>query len=105
MSKRKASPPSSTSSKKPYNKNFVSPRDGLGAYILDPEKYDASRILFFDKDFVAINDLYPKSSVHTLLLPRSQKHTLKHPFDAFEDAIFLASVRAQDAKLKHVVGK
>ncbi|KAH7305657.1 HIT domain-containing protein [Rhexocercosporidium sp. MPI-PUGE-AT-0058] len=107
MSKRKASSasPSPSTSKKPYNKNTLSPRDGLGAYINHPEKYDASRIIFHDDNFVAINDLYPKSSVHALLLPRSQEHTLQHPFDAFEDAEFLVSVQEQAAKLRDIVGK
>lgn len=105
MSKRKASPPSPSSSKKLYNKNTLDRRDGLGAYIDHPEKYDSSRIIFYDDNFVAINDLYPKSSVHTLLLPRSKKHALQHPFDAFEDAEFLASVQEQATKLRDIVGK
>ncbi|KAL2075171.1 hypothetical protein VTL71DRAFT_113 [Oculimacula yallundae] len=105
MSKRKASPPTPSPSKKPFNKNKLSPRDGLGAYIDNPEKYDESRIIFYDDKFVAINDLFPKSSVHALLLPRSQKHTLQHPFDAFEDAEFLASVQEQATKLRDIIGK
>lgn len=105
MNKRKASPTSPSTSKKPCNKNKLSPRDGLGAYIDHPEMYDSSRIIFHDDNFVAINDLYPKSSVHALLLPRSQTHTLQHPFDAFEDAKFLASVQEQATKLRDIIGK
>jgi len=105
MNKRKASPPSPSTSKKPYNKNAFDRRDGLGAYIDHPEKYDSSRIIFYEDDFVAINDLYPKSSVHALLLPRSNKHTLQHPFDAFEDPDFLASVQEQATKLRDIIGK
>jgi len=70
-----------------------------------PEKYDSSRVIFYNDNFVAIHDLYPKSSIHTLLLPRSPKFTLMHPIDAFEDADFLTSVRTEAAKLKSLVAK
>lgn len=103
--KRKASPSSPEPAKKQYNKIFISKRDGLGDYILHPEKYAASRVLYYDDNFVVINDLYPKSSVHTLILPRSTKHQLLHPFDAFEDAEFLASVQEQVSKLRTLVAK
>ncbi|OTA67202.1 HIT-like protein [Hypoxylon sp. EC38] len=79
-------------------------RDGLGAYIHDPAAYPPSRVIYYNDDFVAINDMYPKSSVHTLLLPRSPLSRL-HPFDAFEDASFLASVQAETQKLKRLVAK
>lgn len=79
-------------------------RDGLGAYTHDPAAYPPSRVIYYNDDFVAINDMYPKSSVHTLLLPRSPLSRL-HPFDAFEDASFLASVQAETQKLKRLVAK
>ncbi|KAI0834707.1 HIT-like protein [Hypoxylon sp. FL0890] len=79
-------------------------RDGLGAYTHDPAAYPPSRVIYHNDDFVAINDMYPKSSVHTLLLPRSPLSRL-HPFDAFEDASFLASVQAETQKLKRLVAK
>lgn len=80
-------------------------RDGLGSYINHPERSNKSEVIFYDDNFVAINDLYPKSSVHCLLLPRSSRHQRMHPFDAFEDAAFLASVRENAAKLKSLVAK
>jgi aprataxin len=106
-SKRKASPSSSpSSSKKPHASNpLFDRRSGLGAYIVAPDKYEASRVIFYNDNVVAINDLYPKSSVHCLLLPRAEKYQLMHPFDAFEDADFLATVRVEAAKLKSLVGK
>jgi aprataxin len=100
-----ASPSGSETPKKSYHKNVFSPRDGLGAYILHPENYDISRVIYYNDDFVAINDLYPKSTVHTLLLPRSAKHNLLHPFDAFEDTEFLAAVREQVTVLRKIVAK
>jgi aprataxin len=80
-------------------------RDGLGSYINHPEKSNKSQVIFYNDDFVGINDLYPKSSVHCLLLPRSPRHQRMHPFEAFEDAEFLASVREHAAKLKTLVAK
>ncbi|KAH6649155.1 HIT domain-containing protein [Truncatella angustata] len=79
-------------------------RDGLGAYTHDPAVFPPSRVIYYDDDFVVINDLYPKSSVHTLLLPRSPRSRL-HPFDAFEDTDFLAKVQAEALKLKQLVAK
>ncbi|KAI1312774.1 HIT domain-containing protein [Xylaria venustula] len=79
-------------------------RDGLGAYTADPAAFPSSRVIYHDESFVAINDLYPKSTVHTLLLPRSPRSRL-HPFDAFEDAAFLASVQAETARLRRLVAK
>jgi aprataxin len=80
-------------------------RDGLGAYLADPKAFPVSRVIYHDADFVAIHDLYPKASVHTLLLPRSTKHNLLHPIEAFDDPIFLASVRAESDRLRHLVAK
>ena len=80
-------------------------KDGLGAYISAPEKYDATTVIYYNDDFVVINDLYPKSSVHLLLLPRSTKHSLQHPFDAFEDANFLANVQTEASRLRKLVAK
>lgn len=79
-------------------------RDGLGAYTYDPTAFPTSRVIFFDDKYVAINDLYPKSSVHTLLLVRSERNLL-HPYDAFEDAEFLAGVQKETARLKSLVAK
>lgn len=75
---------------------------GLGVYLQDPS---SSSVIYHNDYFVAINDRYPKATVHTLLLPRSEKHNLLHPFDAFEDADFLASVRAETDKLKSLAAK
>lgn len=90
-------------------------RDGLSAYVEAPASYPGSRVIFHDADFVAINDLYPKASVHALLLPRSAALRRLHPFDAFNSgsgsgsdeskSAFLAAVREQAARLKRIVAK
>jgi aprataxin len=80
-------------------------RDGLGVYTANPTAFPSSRVIYHNADFVAIHDMYPKATVHTLLLPRSAAHNLLHPFDAFEDAEFLAAVRAETARLKGLVAR
>lgn len=107
MNKKHKTP--SPSSADPSNKKKKKKRnnpvfDALGPYIAHPETFDAARVVFHDEHFVAVHDRFPKASVHTLLLPRSKRHTLQHPFAAFEDADFLAAVRAQAAKLRAYVG-
>ncbi|OLN95441.1 Aprataxin-like protein [Colletotrichum chlorophyti] len=92
--------PSRASRNKPYRS-----RDGLGAYLDNPSSFPASRVIFHNEDFVAINDLYPKASIHTLLLPRSPAHNLLHPFEAFDDIEFLASVQKEVLRLKDLVAK
>ncbi|KAI0595647.1 HIT-like protein [Biscogniauxia sp. FL1348] len=86
-------------------KSSYAMRDGLGAYIDDPTAHPAGRVIFHGADFVAINDKYPKAAVHALLLPRSPLHRRLHPFDAFEDAAFLAAVQAETARLRRLVAK
>ncbi|KAI0023560.1 HIT domain-containing protein [Xylariomycetidae sp. FL0641] len=92
-----------SSPRRPPPRN-VSGRDGLGAYTLDPSAFPASRVIYHDADFVAINDLYPKASVHALLLPRSARRRL-HPFAAFDDPAFLGAVRGAAARLRRVAAK
>ena len=87
------------------HKKRLQGRDALGAYIAHPKNYPSSRVIYYNDSFVVINDMYPKSSVHTLLLPRSTAHAMQHPFDAFEDASFLATVRSEAEKLKGYVAK
>lgn len=106
--KRKSHAHASSSTSNPAKRMLTGPskfpgRDGLGAYIAHPEAYSSSRVLYYNADFVVINDMYPKSSVHTLLLPRSAKCSLVHPFDAFEDPEFLAAVKEETRKLKQLV--
>lgn len=77
-------------------------RDGLGAYSYDPAAFPPSRVITYNDSYVVVNDLYPKSSVHALLLPRSPKNLL-HPFEAFEDADLLAATITEANKLRALV--
>ncbi|TLD21348.1 hypothetical protein PspLS_08905 [Pyricularia sp. CBS 133598] len=80
-------------------------RNALGMYIEDPEAFPPFRnIIYYNDDFVAVRDLYPKSSVHLLLLPRSETHSKMHPVTALStDPEFLAKVREEAVALKRIV--
>ncbi len=78
-------------------------RDGLGAYTEHHEAFP-KELIFQDESFVAITDKFPKSAVHTLLLPRGPVNLLQ-PFEAFNDPVFLEETRERAAKLKKIVAK
>lgn len=95
----------------PQSPSYASPvrhfkgADNLGPYLLRPETFPATKVIAHSPNFVVVNDLYPKSSVHVLLLPRSQSHTRKHPFDAFTDPSFLSSVQSEVESVKTLVAR
>ncbi|EFE42736.1 hypothetical protein TRV_02456 [Trichophyton verrucosum HKI 0517] len=95
--KRAASPPIEP---KPSRLKPFKNRDGLGAYIKDPESFSASTVVSHSPEFVVIHDLYPKSAVHLLILPRDPQKFFQHPFVAFEDTSFLESVRQEAARVR-----
>ncbi|KAI0120170.1 HIT domain-containing protein [Nemania sp. FL0031] len=101
--KKPKEPPTLASTRPAFTHSFKA-RDGLGAYTADPSSFPSSRVIYYNDSFVAINDLYPKSTLHTLLLPRSSRSRL-HPFDAFEDPEFLATVQAETERLKRLAAK
>jgi aprataxin len=50
-----------------------------------------------------VHDLYPKSAVHLLLLPRDTDKFFNHPFDALSnDVEFLAQVRVEAHRLRQL---
>ncbi|TPX06919.1 uncharacterized protein E0L32_011143 [Thyridium curvatum] len=106
---RHAPPPPSSVANKPHTTatttSSFAGRDGLGAYIADPASFPASRVIYHSESFVAIHDLYPKASVHALLLPRSPALGAQHPLDALSapDGAFLAAVRAELPRLVALV--
>lgn len=90
---------------RPSPSNPFPGRAGLGAYLANPASFPSSRVIFHTPTAVAIHDLFPKATVHTLLLPRSPQHNLLHPFDAFDDPVFLAQVRADTSRLRDLAAK
>ncbi|KAL9113092.1 MAG: hypothetical protein Q9227_002704 [Pyrenula ochraceoflavens] len=91
-------PPTSLSSK--YDR-----RDGLGAYIADPASFPPTQVIYHNPDFVVIHDLFPKATIHLLLLPRSPAKVRLHPFEAFDDPPFLSSVQLEAQKLRSLAAK
>ena len=83
--------------------NVFKDRMGLGAYLEDPASFPASVVIQHSDDFVVIHDRFPKATIHTLIIPRSAGVNLRHPFDAFEDPAFLASVQAETRRVKTLV--
>ncbi|KAK0664174.1 Aprataxin-like protein [Lasiodiplodia hormozganensis] len=77
---------------------------GLGAYIDQPEQFEKDRVIDYNDEFVIINDLFPKSVIHCLILPRDKTKTLVHPFEAFEDAQFLEACKTEAERVKKMVG-
>ena len=76
-------------------------REELGAYIAHPETYPRDIVVYYNEDFVAIFDKYPKSSLHLLLLPRDPYRTRLHPAIALEDTEFLAKVKPEADRLRN----
>jgi aprataxin len=61
-------------------------------------------VVYYNDKFVVINDLYPKASVHLLILPRDPKKNILRPQDAFDDAEFLEECRLEEQKVREIVG-
>ncbi|KAI9793908.1 MAG: aprataxin-like protein [Peltula sp. TS41687] len=103
--KPKPKPATTTTTKSPAFQG----RNGLGAYLADPTSFPPGRVIYHTEKWVVINDLYPKSSVHILLLPRDATKNRRHPFDALDnnkhDPEFLADVQAETKKLRGLVAK
>lgn len=62
-------------------------------------------MIYHDEKWVVIHDLFPKSTIHLLLLPRDPAKQRLHPFEAFEDLQFLNEVRAEVKKLRVLAAK
>jgi len=77
--------------------------NGLLEYIKNPESFGPARVIMYDDNWVLINDMYPKSSVHLLLLPRNPEFYNAHPYEASKDAVWLASAKVEVEKAKGIV--
>lgn len=86
----------------PSKQTFSLGRDGLAAYTEDPERYPTNRVIYYNDNFVVINDLFPKSVVHMLILPRDKRKSVTHPTDAFDDPEFLALAREEEKKVRAI---
>lgn len=76
---------------------------GLGPYTQDPASFPSSRVVYYNDKFVVINDLYPKATVHLLILPRDPKKNLLPPQEAFDDIQFLEECRQEEKRVRTIV--
>ena len=90
-----SSPPKPTTHiKKSYDR-----RDDLIHYIQHPETQPG--VVEYDDDFVVIRDLFPKASIHLLILPRDPQRWHQHPLQALStDPKFLSQVKEKVEKVK-----
>ncbi|RDA82642.1 hypothetical protein CP532_0924 [Ophiocordyceps camponoti-leonardi (nom. inval.)] len=78
-------------------------RMALGAYLDTPSAHDPqSAIIYHTEAFVAVRDLYPKASVHALLLPRDRRLALRHPLEALADPVFRGVVERELPRMSHL---
>lgn len=77
-------------------------RDGLAAYTTDPASFPESRVVYYNDKFVVIRDLYPKSTLHLLILPRDSNKNILRPQEAFDDPEFLAECREEEQKVQAI---
>lgn len=77
-------------------------RDGLAAYTNDPTAFPSSRVVYYNDKFVVIKDLFPKATVHLLILPRDPVKRNMRPQEAFDDPEFLADCLAEEQKVREI---
>ena len=78
-------------------------RYGLEEYLRSPATNP--RVLAYDDDFVVIKDMYPKATIHLLILPRDPEKQHQHPVVAFKDQVFFAKLRTEAAKWHSLAAK
>ncbi|KAI5367688.1 putative aprataxin, HIT-like superfamily [Septoria linicola] len=79
--------------------------DGLVEYTIDPERFPPSRVVYYNDKFVVINDMFPKASIHLLILPRDPEKNILRPQEAFDDQKFLEECRLEEAKVREIVAE
>jgi len=82
------SKPTTTSTNVPHQQPSHIPekvRSVLKSYIERPETFPFNVVLYHNSSFVLIRDLYPKASIHLLLLPRDPDLSKTHPLEALQN--------------------
>ncbi|KAF2859948.1 HIT-like protein [Piedraia hortae CBS 480.64] len=78
-------------------------RYGLQDYITHPEDFPSSRVVYYNTHFTVIRDLFPKASIHWLILPRDPLKSITRPQEAFDDVAFLQECQAEERKVHAMV--
>jgi aprataxin len=76
---------------------------GLGQYLRDPAAHP--QVIDYNDDFVVIRDLYPKATVHLLILPRDPAKQHQHPLEAFKDSAFFEKLKKETSKWHTLAAK
>jgi len=71
-------------------------RNGLSEYLHDPANHP--RVLGYNDDFVVIKDMYPKATVHLLILPRDPIKQHQRMSEACHDIEFFSKLKLEAAK-------
>lgn len=95
--------PNKTAKHDPTHRTVFAGRDGLAAYTVSPTDFPASRVVYYNDRFTVINDLYPKSAVHLLILPRDPRMNVQRGQEAFDDAQFLAECQEETDVVRKIV--
>lgn len=96
--------PSGERLENPIFRNRGGARDALGVYTSNPKSIPKELRVYDSDEYVVIRDLYPKASIHLLLLFKSPRNVL-HPFHFFEDPDVLAKAREELKGIRHMVAK
>ena len=73
----------------------------LKEYHKDPST--ARRVIYYNDNFIVIQDAYPKSTVHWLVLPRDKDHVFLDPADALDNAWFRTMCQSEVETVKKLV--
>jgi aprataxin len=96
------SPPKTKKTKTLGFGSAFDPRNGLKAYLDDPTN---PRVLGYNDDFVVIKDMYPKATVHLLILPRDSIKQHQNPSQALNDIDFLSKLKNEASKWRSLAAK
>ncbi|KAF2724852.1 HIT-like protein [Polychaeton citri CBS 116435] len=80
-------------------------RDGLAAYTTNPASFPRDRVVQYDDDFVVIRDLYPKATIHLLILPRDAEKNIHRGQEAFDDVAFLERCQTKEKEVRDWVAE
>ncbi|KAF3920427.1 Aprataxin [Dactylellina cionopaga] len=108
MAKKSKPPPKESKPSRSSNPYFLSndPRSGLAAYLRDPDSLPSGTVLFYNADFVVINDGFPKATVHALILPRDLNVTHLEPLEALNtNPALLSSLREIATQTRDILVK
>jgi aprataxin len=104
MSPKRKAPSIKPKSSRSATPNLNDRRSGLLSYINDPDSHPTS-VISHSENFVLIRDLFPKATVHLLLLPRNPAKYLLHPHEAFADPVFLDQCKQAAATAAQLAAK